>query len=218
MPTLPRDDLQTEIAVAAARLIAEDGLDYATAKRKAVEDVVGATGSRRALPDNSVIERELRRYLLTFGGEEHQRRLAALRTLALDLMQRLDRFSPHLVGAVLNGTATAHSDIHLHLFTDNAKDVTLYLLDHGIDFDSAEPSQRRGEAGTPGEEIRFVVPAGDAALPRRVGVVLSVHDTDAIRVAPRHRSSAPDLHRVETAGRATAAALSELLAAMEHGA
>lgn len=215
MNSLPRNDLQTEVAAAAARLIADEGLDYASAKRKAAEEVLGEAGHRRALPDNATVEHELRRHLAMFEGEAHRQRLAALRRLALDLMHKLADFNPHLVGAVLNGTATAHSDLHLHLYTDDPKDVLLFLLNAGIDVDSTEPAQRRGEPGAPGEELHFVVPTHDPALPRRVGVVLSVHDRDAIRVAARHRSTDPELHPTEAAGRANQTALSALLQAME---
>lgn len=210
MPADHRSDLQTEIAAAAARLIAEDGYDYATAKRKAAAEIVGESGARRVLPENSAIEFEVRRYLQTFEGEEHVRRLAALRQLALELMQRFSRFNPHLVGAVLNGTATIHSNIHLHLFTDSAKDVEIHLMNEGIDFE-VEESGGRGEPGAALEDVQFVVAPRQQALPQRVGVVLSVHDTDAIRVAPRYRSADPQLHPVEAAGRANAAALTEML-------
>ena len=211
MPTPPRNDVQTEIAAAAARLIAEDGLDYGSAKRKAAVEILGDSGVRRTLPDNSLVEHELRRYLQTFDAEIHPRRLAALRALALELMGRLTDFKPHLVGAVLNGTATAHSDIHLHLFTDSAKDVEVFLMNEGIDFDVEQPAGRAGAPGVPHEELHFVLPTRSAALPGRVGVVLSVHDTDAIRVAPRHRSADRDLHPAESAGRAGPAAVQALL-------
>jgi hypothetical protein len=209
----PRDDTQIEIAAAAARLIADDGLDYASAKRRAAGDVLGGSASRRALPDNALIEIELRRYLATFGGDRHRQQLAALRSLALDLMERLAAFDPHLVGAVLNGTATVHSDIHLHLYTDSAKDVELFLMEHGIDYEADDPGAQAGDRAAPSEELRFVVPARAESLPARIGVVLSVHDRDAIRVAPRHRSAAAGLHPVEASGRAGRKALRELLAA-----
>jgi hypothetical protein len=216
MPADPRDDIQIEIAAAAARLIAEDGLDYGAAKRRAAEAVLGAAGARRALPDNAAIEDELRRYLETFEGAEHRLRLASLRSLALELMDRLAAFEPHLVGAVLNGTATAHSDIHLQLFTDSAKDVEVFLMDQGIDFEADDAGLRRGEAGAASEELRFVVPARVEGLPPRVGVALAVHDRDAIRIAARHRSTAAGLHPVEAAGRASRKALRELLASSEQ--
>ncbi|MCU0949932.1 MAG: hypothetical protein MUC68_02440 [Burkholderiaceae bacterium] len=215
MPAPARNDLHTEIAAAAARLIAEEGLDYAAAKRKAADEVMGDAGTRRTLPDNSVVEHELRRYLQTFDGDAHARRLAALRAQALSLMSWLSAFNPHLVGAVLNGTATEHSDIHLHLFTDSAKDVELFLLNEGIDFEVEAPRARDSAAA---EELHFVVPARDPSLAPRLGVVLAVHDTDAIRVAARNRSSAPDLHPVEAAGRASADALRDLIHARQGAA
>jgi hypothetical protein len=215
MPADLQDDIQIEIAATAARLIAEDGLDYASAKRKAAEDVLGA-GVRRTLPDNATVERELRRYLAIFDAAAHRPRLAALRELALDLMQRLARFDPHLVGAVLNGSATAHSNIHLHLFTDSAKDVEMFLLEVGIDFDVDEAGGRRAEPGAPNEELHFVVPGRAVGLGSRIGVILSVHDTDAIRIAPRHRSNDPALHPIEAAGRASAKSLRELIDRVGH--
>ena len=50
------EDLKTAIAAAAARAIAQDGCDYATAKRRAVREVLGEAGaSRGAVPDLSLI-------------------------------------------------------------------------------------------------------------------------------------------------------------------
>jgi len=208
-----RDDLRSEIAAAAARLIAEDGFDYATAKQKAAQSVLGeAVSARGALPDNARVELELRRYLTTFMPQ-HTAILAALRQLALQLMQRLDRFQPHVAGAVLNGTATGHSDIHLQLFVDSAKDVELFLLEQGVEFEVAEGGRQPGE---PMEVLHFVVqPARTRGMPARVGVVIDVHDADAIRIAPKFRSVAPDLHPVEAAGRANTAMLNRLIAERE---
>lgn len=216
MPPDAPTDLQIEIAAGAARLIAEEGCDYATAKRKAAIDVLGEGASaRRTMPDNQLVEAELRRYLQTFGGADHDALLAALRGIALALMERFARFNPHLVGAVLNGTATGHSDIHLHLFSDSAKDIEMQLLDEGVDFDVGEGG---AEPGTASETLHFVVAAPPGTpLPRRIGVVLSAHPTDAIRVAPRNRSMATDLHPVAAAGRANQAALRQLLSDQPPG-
>jgi hypothetical protein len=208
-----RDDTRSELAAAAARLIAEDGFDYATAKQKAAQSVLGdAARARGALPDNALVELALRRYL-AMCVPQHAAILAALRQLALQLMQRLDRFRPHVVGAVLNGTATEHSDIHLQLFVDSAKDVELFLLEQGVEFDVVESGRQPGEAM---EVLHLVVqPARTRGMPARVGVVIEVYDVDAIRVAPKYRSAAPDLHPVETAGRANTAMLGRLIAERE---
>ncbi|GMV57815.1 MAG: hypothetical protein AMXMBFR72_09290 [Betaproteobacteria bacterium] len=204
-------DTAVEIAAAAARLIAEEGCDYALAKRKAVRAVLGeGEGARAQLPDNALIEAELRRYLQTFAADSQPAQLTALRSLALDWMSRLAEFNPHLVGAVLNGTATEHSDVHLHLFTDSVKDVEIALLNAGIAF---EVEAGADEPGAPEEVLQFVVrTARDSGLPARVGVSLSVHASDAIRVAARFRSSDPTLHAVEAAGRANIEMLRTLLA------
>jgi hypothetical protein len=194
-------DTAIEIAAAAARLIAEEGCDYALAKRKAVRAVLGEGDVARAqLPDNALVEAELRRYLQTFAADSQPAQLAALRRLALEWMSRLAQFNPHLVGAVLNGTATEHSDVHLHLFTDSAKDVEIALLNAGIDFE-VEPGA--DEPGGPEEVLQFVVrTARGSGLPARVGISLNVHARDAIRFAARYRSTDPTLHVVEAAGRA----------------
>lgn len=211
----PESDLRAELAATAARLIAEEGCDYVQAKRRAAHELLG-NDRAPALPDNAAVERELRRYLQLFDGEAHPRRLAALRALAVRLMERLAEFEPHLVGAVLNGTATEHSDVHLHLYVDSAKDVEVALMNAGIDFDVDEG--RADDRPRPLERLSFVVPApADAALPPRVGHVgvhLHVYGRDAIRVAARTRTDAalePDLHPVEAAGRANLAAVRRLL-------
>ncbi|MFN9210639.1 MAG: UDP-N-acetylmuramate--alanine ligase [Betaproteobacteria bacterium] len=200
---LPRDDLKTEVAATAARLIAEEGADYATAKRKAWEFLAG--GARAALPDNAQVEAELRRYLVAFVPD-HRQRLGELRARALRWMRRLAQCEPHLVGAVLNGTAGEHSDLHLHLFADSAKDVEMLLLDAGIDFEAEEGGG--GNAGAAEETIHLLDrPRGGDP----VGVVLDIHTRDAIRVAPRYRSAHPDLHPVEASGRAGIAQVERLL-------
>ncbi|MGA7823086.1 MAG: hypothetical protein WCA14_02775, partial [Steroidobacteraceae bacterium] len=52
----------------------------------------------------------------------------------------LQEFEPRLVGAVLAGTATLHSDVQLHLFAERAESVALKLLDRGI---AHEVTERR---------------------------------------------------------------------------
>ena len=210
-----REDLALELAATAARLIAEDGCDYATAKRKAAQLVLGDTaGARGRLPENDLVESELRRYLRTFGGQRHEALLTELRNVALALMEYLAPFNPHLVGAVLNGTATEHSALHLHLFTDSAKDVEIFLLNEGVRFAVDEASEPAGAL----ESIHLQMPRrllkGRAAP---LDAVLSVLPTDAVRVSSRFRSSDPSLSPIERTGRAGLAAVRALLSAAGGG-
>jgi len=214
MPTSP-DHLRTELAVAAARLIADEGCDYGQAKRRAVRELLGdGSDARGMLPDNAEVERELRRHLRLFAAETHPKLLAGLRRTAERWMEQLAAFHPHLVGAVLNGTATEHSNIEMHLFADSAKDVEVFLMDAGIDFVADD-----GDNGVPAplERLSFVVApdgAGQGPGNEPVGVQLHVFERDAIRVAPRHRAQAADefeLHPIAASGRASLAALRALL-------
>jgi hypothetical protein len=205
------DDLKTAVAASAARWIAEEGCDYATAKRRAVREVLGeAAGALGAMPDNALVESELRRYLRLFAADSQPAQLATLRRLALRWMRRLHEFNPHLVGAVLNGTATGHSGIHLNLYTDSAKDVEIFLLNQSQSFDVRDAGPN---AETTQEVLEFLVRAPqDSGLDGAVGVTLSVMDPVALRVAPAGRAKDPDLHPVERAGRANVSMVERLLA------
>lgn len=133
--------LRAEIAAAAARMIAEDGTDYGTAKRKAAKQILGEGRPGGAiLPDNGQIEDEVRIYNQLFFGETQPARTLHMRKLALNLMTELAQFTPYLTGAVLNGTAGEHSDIHLQLFSDSTKDVEIYLINKNINFEVSETS------------------------------------------------------------------------------
>src|SRR6266446_4563026 len=165
------DDLKTAVAASAARWIAEEGCDYATAKRRAVRELLGeAAGALGAMPDNALVESELRRYLRLFAADSQPAQLATLRRLALRWMRRLAQFNPHLVGAVLNGTATGHSGVHLNLYADSAKDVEIFLLNQSLSFDARDPGPN---AETTQEVLQFWVQAPpDGRIEGNVSVTL----------------------------------------------
>lgn len=138
-----RNALRESIANAAARLMAEDGIeDYAQAKRKAARQV-GATDARQ-MPTNDEIDAALRLYRGLFQ-HDHSAQLRELRELALAVMQELAAFNPYLTGSVLRGSAGKYADIQLQLFCDNAKSVEHYLLDQGVQFRSAEARLYAGD-------------------------------------------------------------------------
>jgi len=136
--------MRERIAAAAARIMAEDGIDdFALAKRKAARSLGAA--ETEALPANDEIEAELRAYLALYQAEEHPQRVAELREVALDAMRALERFHPYLTGPVLKGTAGPYADIDLQLFPESAKDVELFLLEHGIGFETQEGRRYSGD-------------------------------------------------------------------------
>jgi len=103
--------------------MAEHGIrDFLIAKRKAAERM-GVSDVAAVLPRNVEIEEALAEYQRLFGGESHVESLHSQRRAALNAMLYLREFEPRLVGAVLSGTATEHSDVQLHLFADRAESV-----------------------------------------------------------------------------------------------
>ena len=73
--------LTAELASAAARLIVEEGMEYGPAKRRAAR-VLGRTSVRPAeLPDNDMVEEEVRAYLALFCADTQPAELHALLSL-----------------------------------------------------------------------------------------------------------------------------------------
>ncbi len=132
------EHLRRALAQEAARLMAEHGIrDFLVAKRKAAERF-GVVDGAAMLPKNSEIESALAEYQRLFGGASHLEALHAQRHAALSAMRYLREFSPRLVGAVLSGTATLHTEVQLHLFADRVESVALKLLDAGIPHEVTE--------------------------------------------------------------------------------
>jgi hypothetical protein len=133
-------ELRLELAEEAARLMVDHGIeDFSLAKRKAAERL-GVRAEAGALPSNAEIhERVVERQRL-FEPAGREERLSALRLVATDVMAMLDEFRPKLVGAVLDGTATARSAIELHVYSDSPEAVAAALEQQGL---RLRDSQRR---------------------------------------------------------------------------
>lgn len=170
------ETLTHEIAAHAARLVVEEGLDYGAAKRRAQKSL-GAP-PRTALPDNDLLEAEVRAYSQLFHGDTQPAELAALRRLALVWMQRLAEFRPHIAGAVWNGTATRLSDIYLQLFCDDPKSAEIALIDNRVAYDAQSVT---GFNGATVEALSFSTTAPE--LGETIGVHLMIHDHDDLRGA-----------------------------------
>jgi hypothetical protein len=132
------------IAAAAARIMAEDGIDdFALAKRKAARQLGVPEG--QALPRNDEIEAELAAYRALYQAGEHPARIAELRRIALEAMRALERFRPYLTGPVLKGSAGRYATIDLQLFPESAKEVELYLLDRSLAYETSQARRYSGD-------------------------------------------------------------------------
>jgi hypothetical protein len=186
--------LSEEIAVAAARLVVEEGMEYGAAKRRAAK-LLGVAPRSAELPDNDRLEDEVRAYLELFCAETQPEELAALRDLAVVWMERLAPFRPHLTGAVWRGTATRLNDVHLELYCDDSKSAELGLIDHRIAYQVSAGEGPRGRAVDVLSVEDF-----SPALDGPVSVHLTVLDYDdlrgALRADPRGRPHRGDLAAV----------------------
>ena len=170
------DNVQSEIAATAARLVVEEGLEYGPAKRRAVKQL--GLPARAALPDNDAVEEAVREYIDLFCGETQPAELLALRRLAVVWMERLAQFRPYLGGAVWHGTATRLSDIYLQLFCDDPKSAEIALIEHNVDYTP------RSVTGFHGESVEALsLSSRVPELGEEVGVHLLVYDHDDLRGA-----------------------------------
>ncbi len=200
---MAKDNLQhlrQMIAQQAARMMAEDGVsDFGYAKKKAGRQL-GVTDNT-VMPSNAEIEEELRLYNTLFLSEEQPENLRELRANALFTMQLLERFNPHLTGAVLDGTAGIMSETHIHLFADSVKDVEMFLLNQQIPFDVNEKSYRimnDGKRDKKGDS-RKTVPVFTLETDKGL-IKLSVFDVDDIRVATKRAADGSNAERLNIEG------------------
>ena len=168
-----------EIAAVAARLVVEEGLEFAAAKRKAVKEM--ALPARTALPDSQMVQVAVEAYIAEYCADTQPDELRVLRQLALVWMDRLQLFHPTIVGAVWQGSATRNSDIFLQLFCDDPKLAEIFLIDQNIRY---QPGSNSGSQGERGQALS--IQALCKAFSTYVGVHLIIYDRDDQRVLPRH--------------------------------
>ena len=152
------------IAAQAARLMAEDGIaDFGAAKRKAARHL--GYSDKDALPSNDEVEIELRTYQGLFQRDEQRERLEAMRTVALDVMQRWEKYHPRLSGPAWNGTAGRESIVEIELFVDDEKTIQIQLLGLDIPLETTE-------------HMHF-----NRALTRRITALTLEHDGFLVRLS-----------------------------------
>jgi hypothetical protein len=169
-------NIGSEISIAAARLVVEEGLDYGNAKRRAVKQL--GLPLRTQLPSHDEVEAEVRNYITLFCADTQPVELEALRQLAMVWMQRMVDFRPYLGGSVWHGTATKLSDIYIALYCDDSKSAEIALIDHRADYIARSI---KGFDGAIVEALSIHAPC--KALETEIGVHLMVYDYDDLRGA-----------------------------------
>ncbi|RAO76852.1 hypothetical protein [Dyella jiangningensis] len=190
------------VAQEAARLMSEHGIrDFHHAKIKAAERL--GILDAQALPRNNEIEDALREHQRIFHADSQPQLLLERREAAAEAMRFLDRFEPRLVGAVLDGTADAHSAVCLHLFSDTPESVVLFLQERGVPL--TQQTRRLRTTRDEQREYPVLLFAADG-LP----FDLTVLPLDALKQPPLDRIDEKPMKR------ASLAAVEELLSSAEN--
>ena len=189
-----RNAIRTQIAQAAARLIAEGLTDVYVAKQKAAQQL--GVSKNQTLPDNHEIESALRDYFKLFARDSQWRELQALRKAAIRAMFCLEQFSPWLTGSVLGGTANRFSAVELELIDVEPKHFEMYLLNAQIDFELCDARQRNWAkpAGRPQkvvyrlefEHAPVTITLYDTHQTRQMDHPGTSHKPDRMQCAPGH--------------------------------
>ncbi|HUA81905.1 MAG TPA: hypothetical protein VL997_16130 [Dyella sp.] len=179
------------VAQEAARLMSEHGIrDFHRAKRKAAERL--GVLDEQALPRNHEIEEALREHQRLFQGDSQPQLLRERREAAIEAMRFLERFEPRLVGAVLDGTADAHSAVCLHVFSDDPEAIGIYLRERGVPFET----QTRRLRVSRDEQIEYPVLLFAAD---NLPFDLTVLPHNALRQAPLDRIDEKPMRRASLA-------------------
>jgi hypothetical protein len=194
MPKRPNpraDMLRQAVAEEAARIMREQGVDdFLLAKRKAAGRL-GVTDAS-ILPRNTEIEAARVAHQRLFAADRHEADLATLRRTALEAMKLMADFEPRLVGPVLTGTASAHSEINLHLFSETPEAVSLRLEERGVPHEVVERRLRyERDRSVSYPALRFV--AG------RQTVDAVVFPVDGIRQSPASPVDGKPMRRANAA-------------------
>jgi hypothetical protein len=179
------------IAQEAARLMSEHGIrDFHHAKLKAAERL--GILDTQALPRNLEIEQALREHQRLFLADSQPQLLQQRREAAVEAMRFLAAFEPRLVGAVLEGTADAHSAVCLHVFSDDPDAVTLHLREHGVPME-LQTRRLRNQRDEQPEYPVLLFTADDLPFD------LTVMPRDALRQAPLDRIDERPMRRASLA-------------------
>lgn len=180
------------IAQEAARIMHEESVrDYRQAKDKACFRL--GVGADAPMPRNDEVQKALEAYLRVFKSNAEMEHIRHLRQVAQSAMRFLVAFQPHLVGAVLKGTADRHAAVHLHVFAETVEELIVFLYEKGIPHEAGQSLVRysnNNQQQIP--TIRFI--AGETPIE------LSVFPCHGLRQAPCSPVDGKPLKRLGLAG------------------
>ena len=142
---MPRHNLRRRVAWEAARLMfTHEETEYFRAKMKAARRLVSAEFQPSDLPSNREIRDEIQAMARRAAEPGCEAALRAMRHHALEMMRRLHRFRPRLVGRVWAGEPNPGQTIELCVFADRLESLTAALEAEGIAYEVNQLQVRKG--------------------------------------------------------------------------
>jgi hypothetical protein len=131
--------LRETIAQEAAKWMANHGIaDFESAKRRALKALGLARVDSNMIPTHQEVQQALISHQNLFTDPHREKALSTLRAKAYRAMLILKSFDPHLTGMVLDGSATVHANIELHIFASTSEEVMIHLINLNIPHESTE--------------------------------------------------------------------------------
>ncbi|MDG6223167.1 MAG: DUF4269 domain-containing protein [Candidatus Bathyarchaeota archaeon] len=152
--------LRNRVAQEAALLLyTSQEKEYKQAKQRA-----SATLGIRMLPSNLEVAKELDIIAEENEGPQRKELILRMRKEAKQIMEALADFNPLLVGSVWRGTARKNSDIDVHVFAHDHKEVLEQLQKHSYKIIRSERRSVTKEGSkTSSVHIQVVLESGDTA-------------------------------------------------------
>lgn len=117
-----------EVAREAARLL----YDRTVKEYKDAKEMAASTLGTRALPSNYEVAIELDSLVEEREGSERLEMLVEMRGIALEVMKRLQKFDPVLIGSVWRGAPRRGSDIDIVVYCGDPEEVKQLLREYQV--------------------------------------------------------------------------------------
>jgi len=123
--------VRRRLSYEAARIMVEEGTrDYKRAKQKACLRI--GVPTNQSVPSNLEVEDSVAEHLQIFFSDAAVDLKWQYLRIAFEMMQKLKRYSPRLVGATLSGNITSARPIELQVFADTVEEIRFLLEDAEI--------------------------------------------------------------------------------------
>ncbi|MCJ8312769.1 MAG: nucleotidyltransferase [Saccharospirillaceae bacterium] len=181
--------IKTLLIQECAKLMYFEGVkQYYDAKKIASKRI--CNNSMKYLPSNGEISEQVYQLSLQDSEFDHFDTLLKMRLKAIEYMEKLNTFSPRLIGSVSTGKIKQTSDIDLHVFCDEIELLLMHLNDNKITYELKEVLIQSGNKQVLYQHV-YLFDAFD--------IELSVYPENELRVTTRSSTDGKPIKRLSLA-------------------